>query len=291
MADTAEAPSSLPRIPNGVVGLLSSVLSDAFTHQQLDTLFQIAGAPGDPPEGSKSVKVAVWLRRVNAEASGRCLSILGQVIEEFMDVPILASSRWGDVAGDLQVARSKQQAQLRALLQRSSLEYSHGGKVLHRGSSVLTRQLGDLIRDRDMPSLEAEFSRATSDSSAHPREALSAAANILEAVLGEIIEELKLQAPNDRTLRNLWKPVKAALRLEPSMMPDDDLKTVVGAMGATVEGLSGLRNDKSVAHAQRPELARNYNIKPRHARLAINAAYGLTVFLMETLDERRSPTV
>ena len=78
------------------------------------------------------------------------LLILGLIIEEFMDMPVQVSIRtWGSSEGDnLKAAREKQREQLRTLLLRSGLEYGHGGKVLHRGSGVLTRQLGDLIRDR-----------------------------------------------------------------------------------------------------------------------------------------------
>ena len=278
------------RIPGSVIGLLSDVLPDAYTSTKLNILFQVAGAPGDPPEGAKAAKVALWLGRINQDSGGECLAILGRIIEDFMEASLeVVTPAWTATPQEsLQARRTKQREQLQKLLGGAGLAYMPGGRISLRGHTVIARQLVDLIRDRDMRSLEDEFTRATRNANVHPREALSAAANILEAVLGEIIVELELQAPNDRTLRNLWKPVKAALKLEPSLMPDDDLRTVVGAMGATVEGLAGLRDDKSVAHAQRPELARNYIIKPRHARLAINAAYGLTAFLLETLDERRT---
>ena len=193
----------------------------------------------------------------------------------------------GSEQGKLDQELEDRRKYVRKVLSGAHLEYVRGGRIIRQGQSVVVeRQLADLIRQRDMPSLEAEFARAASDASANPRHALSAAANILEAVLGEIIELMNLTPPNDRTLRNLWKPVKAALRLDPKLMPDQDLATVVGAMAATVEGLAGLRDDKSTAHAMKPDLARNYRLQPRHARLAVNAAYGLTAFLLETMDNR-----
>lgn len=149
------------------------------------------------------------------------------------------------------------------------------------GVHVAARQLGDLIKERDLPALEAEFAMLTTRAAEHPRDALSAAANIVEGVLGEMVVAFGLTPPAKRTLNTLWATVKAAINADPAALPDDDLKKIVGAMAAMVDGLQGLRDDKSRAHAMRPELARSYRIEARHARLAVNAALALTVFLLE----------
>jgi hypothetical protein len=51
----------------------------------MDSLFMYAGAPGDPPEGSKHVKAQEWLRRVNTDRSVQPLQILGRLIEGYME--------------------------------------------------------------------------------------------------------------------------------------------------------------------------------------------------------------
>jgi len=145
---------------------------------------------------------------------------------------------------------------------------------------VAARQLHDLIRARSLPAIEAEFDTLAQRVAAHPRDALSAAANIVEAVLGEMVAAWGLTPPARRTLNTLWATVKPALNADPAAMPDPDLAKVAGAMAAMVDGLQGRRDDKSRAHALRPELARAYRIEPRHARLVVNAALALTVFLL-----------
>jgi hypothetical protein len=106
-----------------------------------------------------------------------------------------------------------------------------------------------------------------------------------------MVSALQLTPPSNRTLSTLWTTVKPAINADPAAMPDPDLRKIAGAMAAMVEGLQGLRDDKSRAHAMRPELARAYRIEPRHARLAVNAALSLTVFLLEAwqaMEERKA---
>ncbi|MDC4272793.1 abortive infection family protein, partial [Acinetobacter baumannii] len=45
------------------------------------------------------------------------------------------------------------------------------------------------------------------------------------------------------------------------------------------------RTHASSAHGQGRKL---YNIKPRHARLAIHSAHTLALFILETWDEKRA---
>jgi len=165
-------------------------------------------------------------------------------------------------------------------LAKAGLAYVRGGYITRGGVQVAARQLHDLIRARSLPAIEAEFDTLAQRVAAHPRDALSAAANIVEAVLGEMVAAWGLTPPARRTLNTLWATVKPALNADPAAMPDPDLAKVAGAMAAMVDGLQGRRDDKSRAHALRPELARAYRIEPRHARLVVNAALALTVFLL-----------
>ncbi|WP_268594539.1 abortive infection family protein, partial [Escherichia coli] len=45
-----------------------------------------------------------------------------------------------------------------------------------------------------------------------------------------------------------------------------------------------LRTHASSAHGAGRKI---YNLKPRHARLAINSAHTLTMFILESWDDRR----
>ncbi|MEZ9504926.1 hypothetical protein AB4154_20315 [Vibrio sp. 10N.286.51.B11] len=73
-------------IPAPVIAVLSNNLAALETHASLDNLFLYADAPGEPPEGSKPVKVQAWLRLINKESDDP-LKVLGKLIETFMELP------------------------------------------------------------------------------------------------------------------------------------------------------------------------------------------------------------
>lgn len=278
-------------IPAPVMAVVVDVLTEAYSWSMLDIEFSGAGCPGDAPDGSsKAARCMAWLRRVNAHASEDALGILGRLLHRFMeevlpDEPI--HNPWSDeVRPSLAEARDKLRARVTAVLSNSGLVYVRGGHITRGGAHVAARQLHDLIRGKNLPAIEAEFETLAQRASTGPRDALSAAANIVEAVLGEMVAAWGLTPPANRTLNTLWATVKPAINADPDTMPDPDLKKVVGAMAAMVDGLQGLRDDKSRAHAMRPELARSYRIEPRHARLSINAALALVVFLLEAWEAR-----
>lgn len=261
-------------IPGPVLAVAVDVLTEAYTWPVLDREFTAAGAPGETPEGSsKAVRCMSWLRRVNAEAPDDALPLLGRLLHRFME----------EVLSDTQVPlRADLRDRMNKALAGAGLAYVHGGHITRGGVHVGARQLHELIRGKNLAAIEAEFETLAHRAATHPRDALSAAANIVEAVLGEMIAAWGLTPPSNRSLNTLWTTVKPAINADPEAMPDPDLRKIVGAMAAMVDGLQGLRDDKSRAHAMRPELARSYRIEPRHARLAVNAALALTVFLLET---------
>lgn len=74
------------KIPNSVIGAVSSVIAEHYhSHSKLEALFMEAGAPGEVPEGNCEKKCASWLKRCNADASVDPLTVLGSVIQEYMD--------------------------------------------------------------------------------------------------------------------------------------------------------------------------------------------------------------
>lgn len=65
-------------IPAPLLGIIADVVSSQETHASLDSLFMYAGAPGNPPEGSKHVKAQEWLRQVNKDSSVEPLLVAGR---------------------------------------------------------------------------------------------------------------------------------------------------------------------------------------------------------------------
>lgn len=277
-------------IPAPVIAVVVDVLTEAYTWRELQMLFMEAGCPGDSPsESSKAARCVALLRKVNVEAPDDALGILGRLLHVFMEEVLSDGPTYGGFGeeGPSPAERRKGlRTRVTTALHNAGLTYARGGFVTRGGAHIPARQLGDLIRGKNLPAIEAEFETLAQRAATGPRDALSAAANMVEAVLGEMIGAWGLTPPTNRTLSTLWTTVKPAINADPESMPDPDLKKIVGAMAAMVDGLQGLRDDKSRAHAMRPELARAYRIEPRHARLAINAALALVVFLIEAWEAR-----
>lgn len=77
------------KIPSPVIAVVADELQKHHNHDGLNRLFMGAGAPGESPEGNnKQVKCAEWLRRVNASKSLEPLSVLGRLLENYMEVEI-----------------------------------------------------------------------------------------------------------------------------------------------------------------------------------------------------------
>ena len=142
----------------------------------------------------------------------------------------------------------------------------------------------NLIKGRDIPSIEAEFNRALGNVNSEPKEAVSAACNILESIFKVYISDEDLELPKKQDIQNVWKVVRADLNFDPSKVEDDDLKKILSGILSVVDGIGAFRTHASSAHGQGRKL---YKLKPRHARLAINSAHTLALFVLETWDEKR----
>jgi len=270
-------------IPAPVIAVLSDNLPNLESHASLDNLFLHADAPGDPPEGSKPVKVQSWLRRVNKE-SPQPLVILGKLIEGYMELPELDDEHQAGFGYPVPEDPKKTfKIKLESTLSKSNLVYLSGGHISD-GNFPSSRSLADLIKGRDIPAIDAEFNRALSNVVSEPREAVSAACNILESIFKIYIADEQLTKPNKQDLQSVWKVVRSDLGFDPNLVQDQDLKKILSGILSVVDGIGAFRTHASSAHGQGRKI---YNLKPRHARLAINSAHTLALFVLETWDEKR----
>lgn len=269
-------------IPSYLISAIADAVSSSETHASLDSLFMYANAPGDPPEGSKAVKALEWLRRINKDSGKEALSIVGRIIEKYMeeeieDIPSLFGGQALIKEKKLKIDKIKQ------ALGRASIVYTNGG-ILSKGEGLATKTLSELIKSRNIQAIDFEFERALKNIESSPREAVSAACNILESVFKVYIEEhTHLTMPAKQDLQGVWKIVRADLGLDASILEERDLQEIVTGVVATVNGIGALRTHASSAHGagKRP-----YKLKPRHARLAIHAAHTISAFVIETWDEK-----
>jgi hypothetical protein len=244
----------------------------------MDSLFMYAGAPGEPPGGSKPAKALEWLRRTNKDMSVVPLEVLGRLIEAYMDEDLEGKTDpW-------EVTRSEERQRLLGELQRARLQYSRGGII--RGSlATPSASLEDWIRKRNIPSLNEEFERALRTVESSPKDSLSAACNILESICKVYIEEEGLEMPKKQDLQPVWTLVRKDLALDPSLIEDQDLQKILTGLISVVDGVGALRTHASTAHGAGKK---TYRIEPRHARLAVHAAHTIVLFVLETWDKRKA---
>ena len=269
-------------IPAPVIAVLSENLPGLETHASLDNLFLHADAPGEPPEGSKPVKAQAWLRRINKE-SPEPLAVLGKLIECHMEFPEPEEKMglFGEPLPNMD-PKVEFRSKLESILSRCNLSYIAGGYISD-GSSAPSRSLAQLIKGRDIPAIDAEFHRALANVNSEPREAVSAACNILESIFKTYIADEGLSLPNKQDLQNVWKVVRGDLGFDPNLVQDDDLKKILSGILSVVDGIGAFRTHASSAHGQGRRL---YNVKPRHARLAIHSAHTIALFVIETWDDK-----
>ncbi|MGK4001145.1 hypothetical protein WMF31_00870 [Sorangium sp. So ce1036] len=96
------------------------------SHATLDALFLAAGAPGPPPALSHSAKWKTWLLQAGNDPNVDSLAVLGNVIEEFMDLGPDESTTEFE-------SWSRKRQRLVKVLEEHGFRYYRGGRVLPAG--------------------------------------------------------------------------------------------------------------------------------------------------------------
>lgn len=264
-------------IPQPIIAVVSEFMSMAETHATLDNLFIYADAPGEAPPGSKPAKATAWLRLINKESADP-LSILGKLIEGYMETEP-EPYPYEEYKKQMPAFIEK----IHQMLAKYGYRYITGGFITD-GSSIASISLQDAIKGRDMRAIEAEFTRALEHIQKEPRESVSAACNILESVCKIYIADEGLPSPAKQDLQGVWRVVKDDLGMDPQRIEDNDLRRILTGLFSIVDGIGAFRTHASTAHGAGRKI---YNVRPRHARLAINAAHSLVLYLIESWDERK----
>ncbi|MBB1117284.1 abortive infection family protein [Stenotrophomonas sp. W1S232] len=266
----------LTEFPRPLATVVGEIIGGYYYHHRtIETLFYEAGASGDVPEGSCVTKVTEWLIREGKRDPGKALSILGKVVEEFMDGDITRSS----------ADKPKDKTRLEAALNRYSLAYGFGGRIYGAAVTVPSRSLGQKLRELSIAEVEEEFYRAHRSVDADPAAAVTAACAILEALCKAYIAEHGLDLPSNQTIKPVWGVVSKHLKIAPESVEEDDLKRILSGLTSIVDGIGSYRTHAGSAHGHG---RRQYKVAPRHARLAVHSAHTLCLFVMETWQARRS---
>lgn len=261
------------KIPVAVIAVVSDVLATRYTHSRIDYFMEAAGLSCEPPTGNKVDKTRAWLRWAN-ESCPDPLAILGRAITEFMEV------NTSGYASDADLGPERER--VKKILAEYGLSYTTGGHIIPTGTTVVGKTLQDIIKTRDLSGLQTEFDRIYENLESDPASAVTASCALLESLFKTYIEDEHLDMPTDKSIRALWKAIRADLKLDPATVQDDDLRAVLTGLAAIVEGVGSLRTHKGSAHGHGKTL---YKLKPRHARLVAHAALTLASFLLEAWNE------
>lgn len=267
-------------IPGMVLSVCAEIAAERESHAKLNSLFTYAGAPGDPPLGNKLAKAMEWLRRTNNDESTQPLDILGKIIENYMEP--------GPISNDLlEESHQKDREKIKKALAQYELQYVQGGKIVTVGKlGTPSKMLEEFIRERDIIAIELEFNRALTNVESNPREAVSAASNILESLCKIYIDDEGLEKPAKQDLKTVWAIVRKHLNFDPSAVEDQDLQKILTGLISIVEGIGSLRTHASSAHGAG---RKTYKLESRHARLAIHSAHTIVLFALESWDKRKNP--
>jgi hypothetical protein len=141
----------------------------------------------------------------------------------------------------------------------------------------------------DFDTVQVEIARALPSLSADPEDAVTAACSLIEAVCRSILIELQLPLPAKRDVDGLLKAVQEPLGLSPGRtdLPSEieqDVRQVLGGLTSVIKGVGALRTHGGDAHGREKGFRR---IDPRIARLALNSASSIALFLIETWESKQ----
>ncbi len=115
------------RLSRGLCAVVGSALRGS--HATLDALFVSAGAPGEPPNLSHGAKWKEWLFRAGQDPAVDSLRVLGNILEEFMDVAPQES--------EARLQWESDRKRVNDALETDGMRYYQGGRVLPNGEVPL----------------------------------------------------------------------------------------------------------------------------------------------------------
>jgi hypothetical protein len=261
----------MTNLSNALIADMAAIIGEHHTHVKIDIMFGGLGLPVDGFVGNKVLKVQELLQRANRDPAFDAVSVLGRVLEEFMDREVLVDRERTEGA----------RADVVRALARHGLSYRHGGTIIGATLSTPSRSLEDRIRERNLGELQKEFDRALANVESDPPAAITAACAILEVLFKVIIADEGLTLPSDQSVLPLWREVQTHLGLKPGSISDQHVRQIVQGLSSSIQGIAGLRSNVGSAHGQGPGAPR---VEPRHARLAVHAAHTVVVFLLESME-------
>lgn len=144
------------------------------------------------------------------------------------------------------------------------------------------------VETLDFDTVQIEIARALPSIQEDPEDAVTAACSLIEAVCRSILLELGQPLPSKKDIDGLLKAVQEPLGLSPGRtdLPSEieqDVRQILGGLTSVAKGIGALRTHGGDAHGREKGFRR---IDPRIARLALNSASSIALFLIETWERK-----
>jgi Abortive infection C-terminus len=145
---------------------------------------------------------------------------------------------------------------------------------------------------RDPVAIRDQLSRLQRTAESDPALAIGTAKELIESTAKTVLQERGLEVNDKDDLPALVKQAQEALGLRPSSAhpgPDgtDAVKRILGGLMSIATGLGELRNrGYGTGHGPKGE---RVGLRPRHARLAVNAAMTWCSVMLDTLADSQAP--
>lgn len=143
-----------------------------------------------------------------------------------------------------------------------------------------------LATEFNLDTVRIDIERARNFMQDDPEDAITAACSLLESLCRSILIELDEELPKDKSIQPLYRRVAKVLNLSAGREDIDslfldDVRKVLSGLSTLVEGIGALRTHAGDAHGKDKGTKR---VDVRIARLAVNSASGVAVFLIETWE-------
>ena len=167
-----------------------------------------------------------------------------------------------------------------------------GGKaelVQRNASGAVVMAVAAKIAVLDFDTVQRDIARAQKSLTDDSEDAVTAACSLIESVCRSIIVELGRPLPAKKDIDGLMKATQDALNLSPGRadLPpeiEQDVRQILGGLTSISKGVGALRTHGGDAHGRERGFKR---IDARIARVCLNTASSLALFLIETWEQQQ----
>ncbi|EMC9358186.1 abortive infection family protein [Proteus mirabilis] len=152
-----------------------------------------------------------------------------------------------------------------------------------RGIAAADLTITEGLQSYDEVGVNAAWAKALDRRLTDPDGAITASRTLIETVCKHILDEQKIEYNRNSDLQDLYKLVANELKISANQHDEIVYKQILKGCSSVIGGLGTLRNRLGDSHGQGKK---GVKPSPRHAALAVNMAGTMSLFLIETWQQR-----